>query len=211
MRIFFASSKILLVEAITALLKDKDFYEVCGTQQTLGDGEQLSNCRPGDVIVLTDPSYDCSTVHVLQKIRTVSNGASIVIISCSDDLSSLASLFDNSVNAILTKESSIHELHAALKVAASGARFLPPAMASALAANVCDREFRQPRLSPREMQIIYFIARGVTNKKIAKLLSLSAKTVSCHKSSIKHRLSLRGTSEIVLYAIEHNLLARSSF
>lgn len=204
MCIFFASPNNLLVEAITALLKNHGSYEICSTLTSLDD-EELSKCRSGDIIILTDATYDCSTARKIEKIRSLNNKVSIVLVSSILDYCTLTSLSNYSIQGILTKESSIDELHTALKVASSGGKFFSSAVYGAIAGRHVFGLGR-PQLSPRETEVIHFIAQGLANKEIAKRLSLSEKTVSSHKSNIKHRLSLHGTSEIVRYAIEHSLL-----
>ena len=58
------------------------------------------------------------------------------------------------------------------------------------------------QLSPREREVIQLIARGRTNKEIAKRLSISVRTVERHRSSIMNKLGLQNRAELVTYAVQ---------
>ncbi len=66
------------------------------------------------------------------------------------------------------------------------------------------------QLSNRELQVIHHIAASRDNRQIARLMSLSVKTVEAHRSRIKEKLSLRTTSELIRFAT-HWVERQSSF
>jgi DNA-binding NarL/FixJ family response regulator len=206
MRVIFASPKLLLVEAVSSLLVDCGDFDIGETLESLPESPAAPYLQSADVIILSDPGYDCSTVCALQKLQVASKGVPVVLITCKDEAQSPAMLFQYSVKAILTKDCEVADLLTAIKMAASGKPYLTPRIAQALAA-----DFYQQRkhivLSPRETEILGFIAKGANNLEIAKKLSLSSKTISAHKSNIKNRLRLRSTSQIIQYAVENELTA----
>jgi two-component system invasion response regulator UvrY len=204
MRIFFASKKKLLIEAISALLAQHNQYSMQNIE-SLTEENLFPHMEPGDVIILTEPSFECSTICALQKLQLLSNGTAVVLISCKTEIQSPAFLFQHSVKAVLTKDCEVGELHAAISMASIGKPYVTPTIAQQLAD---DLYHHRPilKLSPRETEVIGFIAKGNTTGQIAKRLCLSTKTVSAHKSSIKLRLNLGSTSEMVQYAIENNLV-----
>jgi DNA-binding NarL/FixJ family response regulator len=203
MHIAFASEKKLLVEALWHLLKDKGDYNILGTIDSLDEERDLRCLAESNVIILTDPGFDCSIVSVLRKLQTLSRRKPVVLVSCKLELDSAAQLFEHGVRAILTKNCDVEELHLAITNAAIGKPYLTPAIAQALAADLYNNNRTEMKLSPRELEIMGYIARGTPTSEIAKRLRLSSKTVSTHKRSIKTRLNLHSTSQIVQYAIEH--------
>jgi DNA-binding NarL/FixJ family response regulator len=66
-------------------------------------------------------------------------------------------------------------------------------------------EAGQPRLTEREKQVLRLIAEGKSNKEIAELLCLSAKTVAAHRANIMGKLEIHSRAELVKYAIRHGL------
>lgn len=65
---------------------------------------------------------------------------------------------------------------------------------------------RYEQLSPRERETLRLIARGRTNKEIAKRLSISVRTVERHRSSIMNKLGLQNRAELLAYAVQQGLL-----
>lgn len=61
------------------------------------------------------------------------------------------------------------------------------------------------KLTPRETVILRYIANGYANKKIAKELSISIRTVEVHRDHIYKKLNLSSVAEITKYAIKNNL------
>ena len=64
---------------------------------------------------------------------------------------------------------------------------------------------RQP-LSARERSVLQLVAEGNSNKKIASILNLSAKTVETHRLTVHRKLELRTTADLVRYAIRNKLI-----
>ena len=61
------------------------------------------------------------------------------------------------------------------------------------------------RLSERENEIFKFIVQGKTSNEIANVLFISKKTVDTHRRNILHKLGLRSSIEIIIYAYKNNL------
>jgi len=64
------------------------------------------------------------------------------------------------------------------------------------------------QLSSPEQEVLRRIARGCTNKDIAKQLSISVRTVERQRSSIMNKLGLQNRAELVAFAVEHDLLGQ---
>ena len=61
-------------------------------------------------------------------------------------------------------------------------------------------------LSDREYQVMLRMAAGKPLKDVAEELNLSVKTVSTYRSRILEKLKLENNSQLILYAIQHNLI-----
>lgn len=70
-----------------------------------------------------------------------------------------------------------------------------------------DFTVRRELLSPREVEIICCVARGLTAKQIANTLHISAKTVERHKSNIMGKLGIHSQVDLARYAIREGLIA----
>lgn len=66
-------------------------------------------------------------------------------------------------------------------------------------------------LSKREKEVLGLIAEGYTNAKIAELLFLSSHTVTTHRKNIMHKLGVRNTAGIVMYAVKSGIVSPNKF
>ncbi len=64
-----------------------------------------------------------------------------------------------------------------------------------------------PALTPRQIEILRLIARGVSTRDIAGGLGLSVKTVDTHRAQIMARLNLHDVPSLVLYAVRQGLIS----
>jgi DNA-binding NarL/FixJ family response regulator len=58
-------------------------------------------------------------------------------------------------------------------------------------------------LSPREMEILQFVTRGLSNKQIAQALGISHQTVKNHMTAILHKLDVEDRTQAAMYAVSH--------
>ena len=62
-------------------------------------------------------------------------------------------------------------------------------------------------LTPREMEVLKFVAEGYTNQEIADRLVLSIKTVQAHRANVMEKLELHDVTHLVRFAIRHGLIS----
>lgn len=105
----------------------------------------------------------------------------------------------------LLKDTEADDLCRAIKAAAAGQVQLSPLAAARLV-----REVRAPdspeQLSPRELEVLRLIARGLSNREIAQELVISEKTVKTHASSILSKLGLASRTQAALHAMRLGLV-----
>jgi len=68
-----------------------------------------------------------------------------------------------------------------------------------------------PRLSLREREVVQLVGEGKTSKEVAATLGMSLKTAETHRSNILMKLNLHSTVELVLYAIQNDIVSAAHF
>ncbi len=113
----------------------------------------------------------------------------------------------------LLKGAEASELIQAIRTVADGEVFLYPTMAQKLVKNYLDREMvnykSKPNLSPREREILRFLADGYSNKEIAEKLVISPSTVHTHRANLMTKLGLKSRREIIQYARQQGMIRPS--
>ena len=84
-----------------------------------------------------------------------------------------------------------------------GGSFYSPELARKLA--VGSRE--EIELTPRELQVLAMLARGLNNKEVARELDISVRTVETYRLSIRRKLNIDTSAALVKYALEQGLIS----
>lgn len=108
--------------------------------------------------------------------------------------------------AYLSKDMAADEMVAAIRIVASGRRYISPATAAKLLDQPAAGSAPHLQLSPRELHVLRLIARGQSLTAIGEEIFLSVKTVSTYKTRILAKLGLSSNAELVRYALTHSLV-----
>jgi DNA-binding NarL/FixJ family response regulator len=101
----------------------------------------------------------------------------------------------------LVKSAPQEEIVNAIHTVHQGKRCIPPAIAAKLAGRIS-----HSMLSPREIEVLQFVANGLTNKEIGSMLQISDKTARNHVISVMDKLEAKDRTEAVTIAIRKGLI-----
>jgi DNA-binding NarL/FixJ family response regulator len=118
----------------------------------------------------------------------------------------------NGARGYLLKNSSAREVAEAIRIVHQGGTVVSPALTEA----IVDELRRQPeqgtnkhslaQLTEKELEIVRYLASGLSNKEIAARLSYSEKTVKNYLSIIFQKLHLRDRTQVAIFALRQGLL-----
>jgi len=107
----------------------------------------------------------------------------------------------------LLKESAMTQLREAVSAVACGELYLGPGIPRDILEQVAkSRDDPYERLTSRERQILQMIAEGKINRKIAKQLGLSVKTVDTHRMRLMNKLDIHDQISLVKYALRKGIV-----
>jgi two-component system, NarL family, invasion response regulator UvrY len=108
----------------------------------------------------------------------------------------------------LTKDAAPMELISAAKQVLLGKRYISPTVAEKLVQNLNEVPTKNlyETLSDREFEVLRLIAKGMSVSDIANQLSLGVTTISTYRARLLEKMKLKSNAELILYAIEHNLI-----
>jgi DNA-binding NarL/FixJ family response regulator len=173
------------------------------------DGAQaIARCTSHsfDVVVMDLSMPGVSGVVATRKVKELRPDLPVVSLTRHADQTFLEELLRAGANAYVLKQSPHAELLRAIRAAASGQRYIDPALSHHLAAPYAAQERKRtgrgiPGLTERETEVLRLVAQGHTNKEIAASLELSNKTIEVHKANAMRKLGLTGRIELVKYAL----------
>ena len=133
----------------------------------------------------------------------------ILIISDDSSVVRVKKVLELGVHGFLTRSSNKDEIVLAIHKILEGEKYFCSKIIDVLL-NKSDSHQELPKingvLTQREQQIVKNIALGRTNKQIADLLGISHHTVHTHRKNAMKKLTVKNTTELVLYAVDNGLI-----
>jgi DNA-binding NarL/FixJ family response regulator len=200
-----ADDHAIVIEGLATLLERHDF-EVVGT---VGDGEQLLEAarRLRPQVIVTDLSMPgLSGIDVLARLRAEGIDARVIVLTMHRDADLATLAMREGAAGFLLKESAGEELMTAIRQAMQGHVYLTPALTKDVMERMAATPgTREPRLTPRQRDVLRLIVKGQRMKEIATTLGLSTRTVETHKYEMMQVLGMHSTAELVRYALDRRL------
>jgi len=209
--------RVLLVDdhevvrlGLTTLLEDTSGVKVVGEA---GSGQEaLMACErlAPDLVILDIRLPDQAGVDVCRHIVTRWPNIKVIILTsyANDDLIAEASLAGAA--GYVLKQVGNEELLRAIEAVRQGEALLDPQVTQRVLKRMRQTEqlldasaFRD--LSERELEVLFLVSQGNSNREIAEILALSEKTVRNHVSNLLEKLGKSNRIELATYAVKHRL------
>jgi two-component system invasion response regulator UvrY len=160
-----------------------------------------------DIILLDISLPDINGLEVLREIRKKKRKVLVLVLSIYPEEQYAVRALKAGANGYLTKRSASDELVRAVRQILSGKRYVNPAFAERMVLDFESDTELPPHeiLSDREIQVLRMIGKGKAVKEIAEELHLSSNTVRTYRTRILEKIGVKGTSELIHYALTHNL------
>ena len=207
-KVLIADDHAIVREGLKQILADTKDIVVAGEAQNGNEAVKLARGNECQVMLLDISMPDRSGIDVLKQLRKELPQLSVLMLSMHrEDLYAIRSLKAGAAG-YLNKQSAPNELVNAIRMVASGMKYISPEMTQVLARQIGDDLEAPPHetLSDREYQTLMMIASGKAVGDIADELSLSVKTVSEYRSRLLSKMKLKNNAELTHYAIRHRLV-----
>jgi DNA-binding NarL/FixJ family response regulator len=158
-------------------------------------------------LVITDISMsEINGIEATRRLRGLLPKTRVLILSIHTDPEWAKAAFDAGACGYLTKDSAPQEIETAVREVLRGRFYLSPVMTQAFMglAKGSPRQVTGGALTPREMDILRLLGRGLGNKEIAHELGVSVTTVRTHLSKIYEKVGPMSRVELALYAAVHS-------
>jgi len=196
-------------QGLRFLLEHEDGIQVIGEA---ADGPSaIQSVRALEpTVVLLDlflPGQD--GIGVLAQIKQDRPATEVLMLTSSQDDQHLLAAVRAGALAYLPKTAGVDQVVASVRAAARGESVLEPRIAARLV-----REVRQvaagrrplDQLSPRELEVLAALARGRSNRQIARTLHIGEETVKAHVSSILAKLGLADRTQAAIFGLQQRLV-----
>ena len=197
-RLLIADDHYFVRMGLADSLRDEMDFEVIGEAESGQQAIDMYRDLQPDVLILDLMLGDMRGDEVLAALRGVTEGPILcVMLSVNEGEEDIYRCVREGAKAYLSKTAPRDDLIRAVRSVASGSDFFSPA----IRAKLSQREQR-PNLTPRELQTLRCLVSGLSNREIAKELSISEATAKLHVGNVLQKLDVMDRTQAVTAAIE---------
>lgn len=195
----------LLRKGLKQLLAFEDDLDVIAEASNGADALLIAEELDPDLIILDLHMQGMDGLETLTKLRDAGVTSRIVMLTVSDSDEDVLAAISQGADGYLLKDTDPDQLLEQIKLALSGKMVLSEAVTQVLAAAI-----RRPAVRPaseldsltgREVEILQCIAKGMSNKVIARELDISDGTVKVHVKHLLKKLGLRSRVEAAVWMV----------
>jgi two-component system, NarL family, nitrate/nitrite response regulator NarL len=212
-RILIIDDHTLFRSGVSLLLKRQAGFEVVGEAGDSLEGVKRAKQLKPDVVLLDLHMPGTSGLEAIPLLKDEAPESEIIMLTVSEDTDCLLEALQAGARGYLLKNIETDFLVDSIRRAVAGESIMSQQMTSRLAdamrsttTKLASAENGLGKLTPREREIIIFLAHGDSNKKIARTLDLAESTVKIHVQGILRKLNLSSRVQAAVFAVENNLV-----
>ena len=203
-RVLVVDDHPLFREGVVRTLSEEAGVAVVGEADTASGAIEMARGTLPEVVLLDLKLPDASGLTVVETLQHECPYSQIVVLTAVEDEDALLQALKQGARGYLVKGISGRELKTVVRAIARGETYVSPSMAGRLLKELTTAErsatMGVASLTDREGSILQLVAEGLTNKEIARRLSLSEKTVKHYMTNILQKLQVRNRVEAALLA-----------
>lgn len=211
-RVLIADDHAIIRAGLRALLTTASEHEVIGEAADGHEAIQMVDNLSPQVLLIDLSMPRLNGTEAIQMIRNRHSGLKIIALTVHRTEEYVRAALDAGANGYMLKDDTHQELLTSIQSVLKGQTYLSPAICGHVVNSYLDPQGNVSKCSSwdsltlREREVIKLIAEGNTNKMIARMLSISVKTVEKHRGNMMKKLDLHSASKITAYAIENRLV-----
>ena len=208
-RVLIADDEELMRAGLVELLTTDPDIEIVGQASTGREAVERARRLSPDVVLMDVRMPDLDGIGATRELSRAAPGVRVLILTTFEQDDYVFGALRAGASGFLLKRARPEELIEAVHTIAAGDALLSPSVTR----RVIDRMAQQPTpefadqagvdgLTPREREVLDFIARGLSNREIATALAVEESTIRTHVKRILMKLDLRDRVQAVIFAYE---------
>jgi DNA-binding NarL/FixJ family response regulator len=207
-RVLLADDHRIVAEGLKSLLTAE--FDLVGVVEDGRAMVEAAKALKPDVIVADITMPHLNGIEALQEIEKFDPDVRTIFLTMHRDVAYARRAIEAGAVGYVLKHSAPEELVLAVRAAAQGRTFITPTLAGEVlqAMKQSSPETQDPveTLTLRQREILRLLVDGLTAKQIASQLAISSRTVEFHKYRMVELLGLKGSTELLHFAIKHGIV-----
>ena len=200
LRIIIADDHALFRQGLKSLLMLQPDTQVVAEIESANDVEPAVSRTDSNVLLL-DLQMDRWMMDDIPQLSRLTN---VIVLTASESAENGVKALRLGAKGVVQKRFAIETLMMALRSVADGLVWMPPMVQTEFARQ---ESSSGKELTPRESEIVRYVASGLRNTEVAERLSITESTVKTHLNNIFQKLAVRDRLELTHYAIKTGMVA----
>ncbi len=196
----------LIRRGIKDLVSMDDSFEVIGEADNGLTGVELAASLQPDIILLDFNMEKMNGLETLQAIKATDSNSRVIILTVSDNEKNIVSTLRAGADGYLLKDMEPEDMLERLHQVVHGHVVLSQKVSELMVRGLHEESRKDSRknadLTNREEEILLLIAKGMSNKEIARKLKIVETTVKVHVKNLLKKLQLRSRVEAAVWVVE---------
>ncbi len=200
-RILIVDDHDLVRKGIAAILATESSIQLVAEANTGKEAVRLHREQRPDVTLMDLRLPDQTGTETTRQIRSECPAAKIIVLTSYDGDQDIYRALEAGVRGYLLKEMAHTEVIRAIRTVHAGKRFIPLEVSQQLTGF-----FPEVALTPREIEVLSLVARGLGNKEVGDVLGTAPGTVKAHVQSILGKLGAKDRTHAVTIALRRGII-----
>lgn len=213
--VLLVDDHVLIREGLSQLFSLEADIRVAGEAQDGFEALRLVRLLRPDVVLMDIHMPVVDGVAVTRQITSECPAVAVIMLTMQHQQQQMLQAMKSGARGYLLKTTPAREVAQAIRMVASGGMYIEPGMTEAIVGEL--RRLSDnggqgaEELSEKEIEIVRYVAAGMSNKEIADRLSYSEKTVKNYLSVVFQKLRLRDRTQVAIFALRRGLLPSEEF
>ena len=203
-RLLIADDHPVVRDGLRAMLETQPDIEVVGEATTGNDALSMVHSLRPDVVLMDLQMPELDGASATRRIRAEYDDVQVLVLTTYDTDADIRRAVDAGATGYLLKDARREDLFNAVRLAARGESALSPGVASRVLGRM--RGPAEESLSVREIEVLGAVARGLSNRDIARELHISEATVKTHLLHVFAKLGVDDRTAAVTVALERGII-----
>lgn len=208
LNVLLVDDHAIVTDGLLALLNDQPDLNIKGVARNGREAIDMVSVLKIDIVLMDIDMPEMNGIEATKVLKKDFPDLKIVILTMHDEKAMIRMLLDIGADGYLLKNSSKDEVLKAFANVHNGIQHISEEVNTVLLTTekAAERDGKLSELTEREIEILKFIAEGLSNKEIGDKLFISHRTVDTHRTNLMQKLGVHNIAGLVRTAIQGGLV-----